>query len=82
MRCCVGGSARCRGRGAEPLACRKAMVDRLGRGVVGDRKLVLGHEFPDEGAEFTSNGDNDFLFSFASCFEFDVAFVQTVLHAP
>lgn len=59
------------------LACGKLR----GRGV-GNGELVFGHEFPDEGAEFTSNRNDDFLFTFASSFEPDIAFVKSVLHAP
>lgn len=47
-----------------------------------DREMVLGHEFPNEGAEFACNGNDDFLFAFAASFESDIAFVKSVLHPP
>ena len=43
---------------------------------------MLGHEFPDKPAEFPSDGDDDLLFVFATCFEPNVAFMEAILHAP
>ena len=43
---------------------------------------VPGHELPDEGAEFACDGDDDFLFTFATRFEPDITFVEPVLHTP
>ena len=47
-----------------------------------DGKIELVLEFPDEGAEFTGDGDDDLVVAFAPRLEFDVAFVEPVLHAP
>ena len=43
---------------------------------------MLGHEFPDEPTEFACDGDDDLLFALTACFESDIAFVESVLHAP
>ena len=52
------------------------------RRIVRNGEILFGHEFPDEGTEFTGDGDDDFLFAFATCFEPDITFVEAVLHAP
>ena len=44
--------------------------------------MVFGHELPDERTEFANDGDDDFLLTFATRFEGDVASVKPVLHAP
>ena len=61
------------------------MVINLDSGRVG----FFGHgqvefvlEFPDKGTEFPGNGDDSFVFAFAPCFEFHVAFMESILHPP
>ena len=57
-------------------------MDCLRGGVVRNGEPVPGHELPDEGAEFACDGDDDFLFTFATRFEPDITFVEPVLHTP
>ena len=39
-------------------------------------------EFPNEGAEFTGNGDDAFRVADSTCTKAAVAFAETFLHAP
>ncbi len=48
----------------------------------GNGKLEFDLQLPDEGGQFAGDGDDGLVFIFAPGLEFDIAFVEAVLHAP
>lgn len=48
----------------------------------GDGEVEFDLQFPNERGEFAGDGDDGFVFVFAAGLEFDIAFVEAVLHPP